>query len=527
MAYRGSTIPISCGQGGFCGAKSVDSVPNHLMVEPTRNIIYERGGRRKRGGTVPLYEDPYAAGVNSIKKVKFADASEFLLAATADGLIYKNAEDSIIDSEDPLGTSFPVCMVYGDDRVFIADGVNVPLAWPGTGEATAISTPAADFSTVPVFQMLLHKVGQAEKMCALNRRGLYMSITGIFDGDMENFTGTGSLFFPITTNDGIGPVAMIEIGHQVVIFGKDKAYRLNDSHIDPDNWQISPAAWNGGVASWRLLVETPNDVFAMTDDGDIYSIAAVESYGDYKMASLTRASWMFDWIKENVDLSKIAQFHSCYDPTIAAARFFVTLKGESSPSTCLLYYVEREPQDAWMVEDNMSAASGYNALCSSAVLASSGGSWDVFTGGVDGHVWKLNQVNRNDNGAGYYGGFKTPPDDFGDPRVSKAYNQGHVTTEAIGEHNIKVRMWIDDELLPAARSVDLSGSGPMLDDFMLDDDELTVSEIIEASFRIGKRGRRLQFEFYTDGANEDFYITRYMTDVKGRGRESKANDGGN
>ena len=497
-----------------------------MMVEPTRNLIYERGGRRKRGGTVPFYGNPYAAGVTSIKKVKFKNASEFLLAATAAGHIYKNATDLITEELSPLGTTFPICMVYGDDRVFIADGVNVPHVWPGTGTIDEINTPATDFSTAPVFQMMVHKVGQAEKMCALNRRGLYMSITGVFEGDMENFTGTGSLFFPITTIDGLGPVAMMEIAHQVVIFGKTKAYRLDDSNIDSDNWSIRPAAWNGGVATWRLLVETPNDVFAMTDDGDIYSIAAVESYGDYKMASLTRASWMFDWIKENVDLSKIAQFHSCYDPTISAARFFVTVKGQSSPTTCLLYYVEREPQDAWMIEDNIFAASGYNALCSGTALAS-GGSWDVLTGGIDGHVWKLDQVNRNDNGAGYYGGFKTPADEFGDPRVSKAYNQGHITTEAIGEHEIQVRMWVDDKPIPVGRAVALSGAGGLLDDFMLDDDELTVSEIIEASFKIGKRGRRLQYEFYTVGPDEDFYITQYMTDVKGRGRESKANDGGN
>jgi len=99
-------------------------------------------------------------------------------------------------------------------------------------------------------------------------------------------------------------------------------------------------------------------------------------------------------------------------------RYFVALRGQTYPTTCLLYYIEREPAEAWMIEDNQEAASGYNARSCHVSLAPATGTYEMLTGGHDGHIWRLNQASRNDDGAGYYGGFRTPPDSFGDYRTA-------------------------------------------------------------------------------------------------------------
>jgi|LSQX01.2.fsa_nt_gb hypothetical protein len=520
MAYTGTTITVNCGRGGFCGAKNIDEVANYMMMPPTRNLIYERGGRRKRGGTAKMYENAYDAAVTSLFRVRFSTNLSYLLAGDGNGDIYAGEATKITTA--PLGG--PMSFEYGEDKVFIADGVNVPHVWTGTGNVAAIAGPTADFSTDPVFQVKLHKVGQSERMCAINRRGLYMSKSSILSGDMEDFS-TDPIFFPITTEDGYGPVAMDEIGDQLVIFGRKKAYRLNDQSASPDEWYIYPAQWSGGVANWRLLVETPNDWLAMSDDGDIYSVSAVESYGDYKLASLTRASWMWDWIREHVDLAQTSLFHGCYDPALRAVRYFVALVGQTLPTTCLLYYIEREPAEAWMIEDNQKATSGYDAASSHVALDPATGTYEMLTGGHDGHIWRLNQANRSDDGGGYYGGFRTPPDAFGDFRTAKHYNQCHLTTQSVASHMLQVRMWIDGVALGKAYGVELSGGGVALGSFKLDVDKLGSRTPLEASFKIGRRGRRLQYEFYTDGADEDFFITQFSTDVKSRGAETQNNEG--
>jgi hypothetical protein len=522
MAYNGTSNKVSCASGGLTGANNTDTIDASMMVEPSRNIIYERMGRRKRGGTAHLYANAFTGtpGILGLSKVRFEDTTTFLLAATNGGKVYKNDADTIATG---LGTTLPYCFEYAGNKVFFCDGVNIPRVWPGTGSAAAISEPATDFTNFPVFQIVLRRVGLAQRLVCLNKHGIYMSKAYTLASDLELFI-TSAQYIPIDAgSDGKGPQGMMEIGDQLVVFGKQKAYRLDDSDTDPSNWSISPAQWNGGVGNWRLLVKTPNDVIAMMDDGDIYSIEAVETYGDYKLASLVRGCWMYDWIRENVDLSKISLFHGVYDPVIRAVRYFVVRQGSTVPDLCLCYYIDREPTEAWMIEDNQTNPSGHTCL-SSTVYSSSTGSYDVLTGDNAGFIWKFNQANRNDNSLGYYGGFKTPPDAFGDSRISKLFNMFHVVTDALGGYDLQLRVWVDEILIGTLMSVDLTGSFVLLDDFTLDDDYLGESEIIQKSFKIGKIGQRIQFELYNDGADEDFFVTSFMTDAKSLGKKSEGGD---
>lgn len=519
MAYKGKTISVSCAKGGLTGATNVDDIPNYMMVDPSKNIIYEKGGRRKRGGSAHLYDAAYTGTpvLLGLKYVCFDSGTSYLLAATDDGDLYKNDADKI--NASALGTSFPYSMESGSNKIFIADGINIPVVWTGTGNVAAISEPASDFTAYPVFQFLKHTRGLSERMCALNKRGLFIS-SGT---DMEKFI-TDALYFHIDPGDGQGLIGMVEIGQEVIVFSKKKAWRLDDSSLTTSEWGLNGAQWEGGASNWRLIVKTTNDVICMQDDGEIYSVTAVESYGDYKLASITRDSWMHDWIKSNVDLSKIGYFHARFDYELRAVRIFVIRKGEATvPTTCLLFYVDRAKEDAWMIEDNPLYASGYNACCSE-IAPATGGGYVFYTGDNGGIVWKLNQTDRHDNANGYRAGFKTPPDSFQYPEIKKHFNSGNVTAEAKGDYDLSVRVYIDDVLLPKAIEISLAGAGVLLDDFMLDDDTLGDASVINEPFGIGKIGQRIQYEFYNAGASEDFFISGYSTDFKSMGRTSQGGD---
>ena len=254
----------------------------------------------------------------------------------------------------------------------------------------------------------------------------------------------------------------------------------------------------------------------MTDDGEIYSIVAVNTYGDYQLASLTRPSWMHEWIKENVDLREIAQFHGDYDPVLKVVVIFVVKYGSAAVDMALLYYPERTPTEAWMIHDNTLAVSGYNASSCCVVPLITGG-YGIHTGDYLGNIWELNQASRNDNGAAYYGGFKTPPDSGDDLKTSKHFNSCNIVMEAVGPYPLKIRTWVDGIILPTLSEVDMGGEGAPLDSFMLDTDELGGSDIIDMRFKVGKIGRRIQYELFNDGASEDFYISSYRTDFKTQG----------
>jgi hypothetical protein len=254
----------------------------------------------------------------------------------------------------------------------------------------------------------------------------------------------------------------------------------------------------------------------MVDDGEIYSINAVSDYGDYKLASLTRASWMHDWIKENVDLSYISDFHGLYDPFLRAIKIWVVRKGCTEIDTALLYFIDREPADAWMIFNNDGYSSGYNASAATAIKDPTNGSYKIYTGDYGGVVWELNKPAREDNGNGYYAGFKTPNDAFDNPSIEKLFNRMKFIVEPKGNYYLQAKIWIDG-MLKVTGTVSLEGSGVYLDVFMLDTDLLADQNLSETNLAVGVRGKRIQVELYNSNASEDFFVSGYMTEFKSLG----------
>lgn len=510
MAYKGDTSIIDCDKGGLTGATNIDTIAPHMMLPPSCNLLLEKRGRRKRGGTSLLYGTPISAEHRALGlcDALFENGNQYLLYANSNGDVYKNDQDKVTSG---MGKNLPYSFAMGENKIFIADGETIPKVWNETTCAN-IAAPAADWSTRPPYQFMRHTRGLSQRMCALNGNTLYFSKTYAVDGDMEQFvTDAESLY--LDTGDGHGMTGMVEIGEEIVLFSRHKAYRVDDSDPSPSNWGLIPAQWEGGVANWRLIVKLPNDVVCMAADGEIYSIRAVEDYGDYKQASLTRESWMQDYINEHVNLSQINLFHAKYFPRIRAIVFFVCSKGSSVCNTALIFYIDRPLSDAWMVHNNGNAASGYDASVAEVVESATDGAIDLFTGDYSGHIWKLNRAGRNDNGAGYYAGFRTSNDAMGGPRHKKLFARGRISGEPFGDFKLSVTIWIDGQYA-AARMVTQVGGGSLLDDFILDDDCLAAEDLIVSQFLIGEAGYRAQYEIGNAAVNEDFFISTIFTDYK-------------
>jgi len=520
MAYRGETSMITCSKGGLTGARNIDDIPDYMMVYPSRNVNLEKNGRRKRGGTVH-YLDDAIAGTPKILGLYHADFDDgsggYILAATADGKIYAEQAGSVTEIASGMGTVSPFCMAMGEEKVFIADGVSVPKVWSGAGNVADVAEPAVDFSSNPIFQVMVHSKGASKRMLALNNKTLFFSKTYAAAGDMEYFQ-TGAESMVVETGDAYGLVGMAEFGEDVILFGRTKAYRVDDDDTDTSKWGYEPVQWEGGASHWRLIVKTPNDIVAMADDGEIYSVTAVTSYGDYKQASLTRGSWMHDYIKEYIRLGYIEHFHAEYDPSLRAIFFWVVRNGHTTIDQALVYFIDRDPAEAWMVHDNDAADSGYKAAAACQVKLLSG-PYQIFTGDYAGMIWKLNQANRVDHESGYYGGFKTPNYSIGDPRLNKHFNSGRIVMIPTGNYKLTVKVWVDGDLAVTGESIDMTGGGAVLGRFVLGTDVLGGTDLIDSSFRIGRVGKRIQYEFFCAGANEDFFISGIMTDWKPVGKK--------
>jgi hypothetical protein len=510
--YKGSSIIIDCSQGGFCGFSNIDAVPPQMMINPSRNVNVYQGVRRPRGGTTHLYAAALtgAPQIMGIYKFRLKASTEFLIVATKDGELYKDDTTTI---QTGLSTSNYFSFETGADTLFVADGATQVQTWDGAAAATVdITSPAGDWGgaySYP-FQILKHSNINANRMFALNADGLYYSVNNTF----KDFLNAGSGVIYGDTGDGFGFVGMIEFGQRLFVCGKKKAWYLDDSDVDPTKWKLLPVSWEGGVAHWRLLVKTKNELFAATEEGDVYSVSMTEKYGDYYQASIAVPAGIDEWMKLNVSLASIDQAHAVFDSQRRMLKWFFVRAGFTKVNVCLPYCIDRKAQEAWCApHDNPSFASGYDASCSANIRESTG-AYRVYTGDHVGVVWKTEMANINDQNNAYMKGFNVPNLCGDSPRTTKHFNDGFIAMEPEGAYNLYAHHWVDGKSLGTTDTMSLVGTGGVLDSFVLDTDVLGGEEIIDGRFTIKQRGKRARSEFYNSTVNQTFSISKLIYDYK-------------
>lgn len=508
MGYKGATYRIPCTRGGLNYNQNTDLIPPEMMVSPSRNINLHEGGRRKRGGTTKVNA---SAGYGSGQLMGGFDfqlpTTSFQVVLGVNGSLYKNSTDTI---KTGMSTAnYPSFDVF-ENELYICDGDTTPQTWDGSAASTSnLTTPNGDWSgSNQPFQVIVHGRGASRRVFFLYASTAYYTSLG--DGKVA--TGGTSGTIPIDTEDAVGLRGGVVWGERLILFGRRRAYIVDDESTDRANWGYVAAQWTGGAAHWRLIVKTPNDLVVMADDGDIYSVSTAQQFGDYKQASLTRPAFIDNYIRENVDMTQIEKFHALYDPTLRAVFFWVVRNGFSTVDTALVYFIDRPVEEAWMIHDNQNSASGYKASCSFLVRTAAG-TYTSYTGDYSGFVWKLNQATRSDDGSGYYGGFKTVNMPFDNARVRKHFRRGYVVAKTQGNYNLQVNVWIDGEVEDST-TVSLSGTGGVLDVDLLDSFVLGGTEFLDRKFELGHYGRRIQLEFYNSGAGQDFFVSQVMIDNK-------------
>jgi len=444
--------------------------------------------------------------------------TQHIITAVDNGEVYKKAEDAIATNMSK--TTFYSFATF-DNTLFIADGYTTPQTWDGAAASTSdITQSASDWSgTTQPSQFVVHGRKQSERLWAImaGTSDYNNCVYASNDGNGKQFV-TGVVKFEIQTNDGFGIVAGAEFGDRIVCIGKRKAYIIDDDDTDEDNWGYEAAQWEGGVAHWRLLVKTPNDIVNMMEDGEIYSVTAAENYGDYKAASITRPSHMHTWINDNIDLSQIDKFHSVYDPKLRCIKFFMVRNGYTTVDIALCYFIDRDPREAWIRHDNLSYDSGYKAA-SSALVRKAVGDYRIYTGDYSGRIWALENVAKNDDDNGYYAGFKTPMVDCENPRATKNFKRLWLSIRPVGSWDLDIRWWVDGSP-QTATTMSLTG-GPVLGTFVLGTDQLGGIGVLDGQIDLNQNGRRVQFECYNETADESFFVNQMMIDYRELGNEPR------
>ena len=518
------------------------------MIAGTRNLNLHEGGRRKRGGTAHINSTLISTGAELYTPLRLMGMFDYLKPAgtqyivfgTENGWIWKNATTTI---KTGWTSTKHINFSQFAGELYACNGANMPGKWDGANWTDFSSNAPTDWTASKPKYMLTHGRGNSERNwafgCASTPYNIYVSP----DGDGDDFSDTNVTILPIDTKDGYGLTGGVVYLDRLIMFGKDRPFVVDDSDTSVSNWGYDQAPWGGGVAHQRLIIETPNDIVCMMENGEIYSVTAAEAYGDYKAASLTRPSFIHNWIKDNVLLSYIANFHGIYDPVMRAIKIFVVRTGQTEVDTCLVYYIDRGVKNGWMIHDNQVNASGYDASCSAKIYVGTG-NYQIYTGDYSGWLWGIEQSARHDQANAFDAGFKTTHLDIKPIKFNKDFKRGRITCDPQGTETINVKVWIDGTQVEAvdgawadstaytvgkietqgakiyecivAHTSNDGNDKPGVDAnwatyWIQHRFSMTVaSGTKDYYFDIGFKGRRIQLEVYDNTAGEDFIIEELM-----------------
>jgi hypothetical protein len=419
MPYSGQTYIIPCDAGGWNGNPNIDLVPPTAMTD-VKNINLHKGGRGTRGGVDPVNGTVISGApqIMGVYQFRLKNGNSFIVTATNDGKIQKNYTTTVLKT-GLTADKYSLFETF-ENVLYVCNGADVPETWNGAAATTTTlaAIPTDWAGTNQPKQMIKHGRGNSERLwafgCPLNPERIYASENGAAD-----FTDVKVLQINIETSDGFGIVAGIEYGDRIFFFGKRNTYLIDDSSTTVTDWGYELAQWTGGAAHERLVCKTPNDVIVVTEDLDVYSLTAVQSYGDYKAASLTRPAHINRWIDANVDKSQINKFHIVYDPELRAVKLFVVRNGQTQVDTCLVFFTDLGAKDGWTKHEFASA----NFASCSALVRVSAGSWKIYAGGYNGFVYQLETTTFNDDGVYYYNGFTAPYVPIENARTTKRFDR--------------------------------------------------------------------------------------------------------
>jgi len=489
---------------GFRDDRNTQLLPPTALLVPSANVNYHEGGLSKRGGTAIKTAGLGQVG-QGIKQFYTPTAQKTLFCAN--GVMYHDSYSNILASG--LSTNNAISFVQTSKYILFADGQSNPQYWDGSAGSSSNITPASSWTGNMPIQMVTHtRAGSSaqDRIWAVTPDALWYSKLNSSPPDFLN-GDAGNI--PIDSIGGL--VGAFDLGGQLFAFSRTQTFFIQDTDSSVANWGYTNAIWEGGTASWRLIVKANNNLYFMTEDGLIYDLIGVLTTGGYNAVPLDRPAFVDKFIRDNVNLSNIANFHASYDRKLRAIKWFMQ-EGGGINNIALTYFIDKPPTSAWIIHNNTQATSGYNAAASCEVRVTPG-NYQIWTMDYTGNLWGLEQTSRDDNGNAYPVNITTKAQDLNSPRNNKNWLALCFRGEASGTVNFTMYPFVEGVALgPQTFSID--GSGATFDSATFDSSTFATDLLTFDPVYIGTYGRDLQIQLVENEVGTDWFFAEIEYLVK-------------
>ena len=488
---------------GFRDDRNTELLPATALLSPSANLNYHENGLSKRGGTEIMIPGLGQAGQGIFQ---FFTPTIQRLVFAANGTVYQTNYSNVLKTG--MSASNPISFIQTSKYVFFADGQSVPQYWDGSAATSSSVTPPTSWTGNMPFQMVNHTragSGAGDRLWAVTPDSLWAS--GL--GTPLDFSDANVVQIPIDSIGGL--IGAFDLGGQLFAFSRTQTFLIDDTDPTLTQWGYTNAIWEGGTASFRLIIRANNNIYFMTEDGLIYDLVGVLTTGGYNALPLNRPAFVDKFIRDNVNLGNIQNFHVAYDRKLRALKYFMQ-QGGSGNNIALTYFIDKQPTSAWIVHNNTAANSGYNAACSCEVRVTPG-NYQVWTMDYMGNIWGLEQTSRDDNGAAYPVVIMTKAQDMEIPRNNKHFLAICLRGQASGPVNFAMYLFVEGPAFPVQSAV-LNGTGATFDSATFDFSTFATDMITTAPVNIGIYGRDLQIQLIETELGTDFFLAEIIYLVK-------------
>ena len=413
-----------------------DSGPDNTVKIPflleAQNVIYRlSGGPQKAPGTTKLNSAALASGaeIMGLKDVWFSgtggSSTQHRVLHVGTVVMKDDADGSFANINTGMeDAKIPNYCVYGDLLIYTSNGnTDVPQSWDGTTNQNLAGTP-------PNFAFsVVHKGRVWASGVAANPSRVYYSALN----NAEDWVGAGSGEINIDSDDGDRVTGLISHKDSLFIFkgpNKGSIHRIfGSAPTGSDPFRRVPFSEEIGCVWQNSLFRFRDDVGFLWSDGNVYSLTAVDQFGDFESASLTRP--IRSWLDDHLNFSRLQYAWAATLDTHGAVLFTVATDTQTNNNIMLMMDYRFQPV-RWSRWDAFSGG-----CVAHIVDPTDSNRHTIMSGGNDGFVRKHYQETRTvDTTTAINYRVKTPFTDYGVPFNTKILENAGTLIRPKGGFNL-------------------------------------------------------------------------------------------
>lgn len=480
------------------------------------NIVYELdGGPHKAPGTTRLNSSALEAGAD-IKGIY-----DFWISGTAASPTQKRIVHvgTTIKKDDADGTftdiftgletdKVPSYAILNDLLVIASDSTtDVPKSWDGTTAQNLAGSPP-NFAFVVKHKNRLFASGVA----ANPSKVFYSAFLNPAD-----WTGLGSGEISVDPDDGDVVTGLVSHRNELWVFKgphKGSIHRIAGSApTGGDPFALKLFQQGVGAVNHNTIFRFSDDIGFMWSDGSVHSLKAVEAFGDFNAASLTRP--IQTYIRQHAVFNRLKHAYAVNDSDEGRVLFSIPIDASQQPNIVLSmdYRFQNVRWSKWP---------SFSDTCvslASVVDSSANDRRIIMGGGTDGFVRKFGQATRSIDGTTAIN-YKvaTPFLTYGTPIQQKIAAGGSIGFQPKNNSTVTFG-WTRDNNAQQTQSINQGGTA-LLDTFLLDTDILGGGRFVDRFFELEEGGefRAISMEVSNNTNSEDVEIHSISIDLGIGGR---------